>query len=354
LRLAFLGTPEVAARTLRALYGAGHDLRLVVTRRDARRGRGSELLPSPVKAVATELGLPVAHTPDAVIGSGAELGVVVAYGRMIRGNVLAEVPMVNVHFSLLPRWRGAAPVERAILAGDAETGVCLMKLDEGLDTGPVFARRSVEIRPEETAGELRSRLADLGTKMLLEVLAEGLPEPVPQAGEATYAAKLDPVDLHLDFTLPAEVCLRVVRVGRAWTTWRGRRLIVHRARLVRAGVAGADLVPAGERVPAELVPGERVPAELVPGERVPAELVPGERVPSELAGGAPAQLVPGANLPAERVPAELAAGELVGDFVGTGDGTLQLLVVQPEGKAAMPAGEWLRGARPKPGERLGA
>jgi methionyl-tRNA formyltransferase len=285
----------------------------------------------------------VAHTPEAVIGSGAELGVVVAYGRIIRGNVLAEVPMVNVHFSLLPRWRGAAPVERAILAGDGETGVCLMKLDEGLDTGPVFARRSVEIRPEETAGELRSRLADLGTEMLLEVLAEGLPEPVPQAGEATYAAKLDPAELHLDFTLPAEACLRVIRVGRAWTTWRGRRLIVHRARLVRAGVAGAGLVPAGG-----------TPAQLVAGERVPAELVPGERVPSDLAGGTPAQLVAGENLPAERVPAELAAGELAGDFVGTGDGTLQLLVVQPEGKAAMPAGEWLRGARPKPGERLGA
>ena len=293
--------------------------------------------------MATELGLPVAHTPEAVIGSGAELGVVVAYGRIIRGNVLAEVPMVNVHFSLLPRWRGAAPVERAILAGDGETGVCLMKLDEGLDTGPVFARRSVEIRPEETAGELRSRLADLGTEMLLEVLAEGLPEPVPQAGEATYAAKLDPAELHLDFTLPAEACLRVIRVGRAWTTWRGRRLIVHRARLVRAGVAGAGLVPAGG-----------TPAQLVAGERVPAELVPGERVPSDLAGGTPAQLVAGENLPAERVPAELAAGELAGDFVGTGDGTLQLLVVQPEGKAAMPAGEWLRGARPKPGERLGA
>ena len=293
--------------------------------------------------MATELGLPVAHTPEAVIGSGAELGVVVAYGRIIRGNVLAEVPMVNVHFSLLPRWRGAAPVERAILAGDGETGVCLMKLDEGLDTGPVFARRSVEIRPEETAGELRSRLADLGTEMLLEVLAEGLPEPVPQAGEATYAAKLDPAELHLDFTLPAEACLRVIRVGRAWTTWRGRRLIVHRARLVRAGVAGAGLVPAGG-----------TPAQLVAGERVPAELVPGERVPSDLAGGTPAQLVAGENLPAERVPAELAAVELAGDFVGTGDGTLQLLVVQPEGKAAMPAGEWLRGARPKPGERLGA
>ncbi len=311
MRLAFLGTPEVAARTLRALYDAGHDVRVVVTRRDARRGRGSELLPSPVKTVANELGLPVAHTTDAVIGSGAELGVVVAYGRIIRANVLAELPMVNVHFSLLPRWRGAAPVERAILAGDAETGVCLMKLDEGLDTGPVFAHRSVEIGPEETAGELRSRLAELGTEMLLEVLAEGLPEPVPQAGEATYAAKLDPAELHLDFTLPAEACLRVVRVGRAWTTWRGRRLIVHRARLVRAG---ADLVAAE---------------------------------------GTPADRVPGDNLPAQRVPGELAPGELAGDFVGTGGGTLQLLVVQPEGKAAMPAGEWPRGARAKPGECLG-
>ena len=339
MRLAFLGTPDVAARTLRALHGAGHDVRVVVTRRDARRGRGSDLLPSPVKAVAEELGLPVAHTPDAVIGSGAELAVVVAYGRIIKANVLAELPMVNVHFSLLPRWRGAAPVERAVLAGDTETGVCLMKLDEGLDTGPVFARRAVEIGPEETAGELRSRLAELGTEMLLEALAEGLPEPVPQAGEATYAAKLDPAELHLDFSLPAEVCLRVVRVGRAWTTWRGRRLIVHRARLVRAGRAGGDLVPAG----GDLVPagGDLVPAggDLVPGG---GDLV--------LAGGT---VGAGENLPAERVPGELAPGELAGDFVGTGDGVLQLLAVQPEGKASMPAGEWLRGARAKPGERLG-
>ena len=294
MQLAFLGTPPVAAATLRSVIGAGHDVRVVVTRRDARRGRGGELGPSPVKIAAAEFGLPVSYDAAAVVGSGAELGVVVAYGRIIKPDVLEKVPMVNVHFSLLPRWRGAAPVERAVLAGDAETGVCLMKLEEGLDTGPVFARRAVDIGPEETVAELRGRLGDLGTEMLLGALSQGFPEPVAQVGEPTYANKIDPSELCLDFELPAEVCLRSVRVGRAWTTWRGRRLIVQRARLVDRGSGG----------------------------------------------GAPATV--------------LAPGELAGDLVGTGVGMVRLLVVQPEGKAPMAAPDWLRGARPMPGDRLGA
>src|SRR5207302_6690123 len=122
------------------------------------RGRGSALAPSPVKAAATELGVGVTDQVDDVIDSGAELGVVVAFGRLIKPHVLAALPMVNVHFSLLPRWRGAAPLERAILAGDTETGVCLMGLEEGLDTGPVYECVPVGIGPEETADELRGRL----------------------------------------------------------------------------------------------------------------------------------------------------------------------------------------------------
>lgn len=286
----------MSAGTLRAIVDAGHDVRVVVTRRDARRGRGGEPGPSPVKVAATGLGLLVAYQPAAVVTSGAELGVVVAYGRIIKPDVLAEVPMVNIHFSLLPRWRGAAPVERAMLAGDAVTGVCLMKLEEGLDTGPVFARRAVEIGPEETADDLRRRLGGLGTAMLLEVLANGFPEPLPQVGEPTYAAKIDPSELRLDFNLAAEMCMRPIRIGRAWTTWRGRRLIVHEARPAAAEGRG------------------------------------------EAAGAA----------------AGLGPGELAGDLVGTGSGALRLLVVQPEGKAPMSAPEWLRGARPGPAERLGA
>src|SRR5205085_5491799 len=141
MKLAFLGTPEIAVPPLRALVADGHDVRLAVTRADKRRGRGGHLMPSPVKVAAQDLGLPVTDRVDDAIDAGADLGVVVAYGRLIKPHVLAALPMVNIHFSLLPRWRGAAPLERAILAGDSETGVCLMQLEEGLDTGPVYGCR---------------------------------------------------------------------------------------------------------------------------------------------------------------------------------------------------------------------
>ena len=154
----FLGTPEMAVPPLRALVDAGHEVVLVVTRADRRRGRGSALTPSPVKAAATRA-RPPGHRrhrrPRSAID--AELGVVVAYGRIIKPHVLAALPMVNVHFSLLPRWRGAAPVERALLAGDDVTGVCIMDVEEGLDTGGVYARREVPIGPTTTADELRAR-----------------------------------------------------------------------------------------------------------------------------------------------------------------------------------------------------
>jgi methionyl-tRNA formyltransferase len=232
VKLAFLGTPEVAAGTLRALVEAGQDVMVVVTRADTRRGRGPVPSPSPVKAAALELGVPVVHKPAEIVGYGPELGVVVAYGRLIKPDVLAKVPMVNVHFSLLPRWRGAAPVERAILAGDSETGVCLMQLEEGLDTGPVYARATTPIGEEETSEELRGRLAAMGTEVLLRSLAEGLPAPVPQVGEPTYADKVGPAELKLDFSLPAEVVNRSVRIGRAWTTFRGKRLLVWKAQVL--------------------------------------------------------------------------------------------------------------------------
>jgi methionyl-tRNA formyltransferase len=285
VKLAFLGTPEVAAGTLRALVGAGYDVGLVVTRLDTRRGRGPGQSPSPVKEAALALGLAVSHRPADVTASGAELGVVVAFGRLIRPEVLAMVPMLNVHFSLLPRWRGAAPVERAILAGDAETGVCLMALEEGLDTGPVYDRAVTPIGRDETADGLRRRLGEMGNELLLARLSAGLGEPQPQTGEATYAAKLGPGDLHLDFSQAAEACNRQVRVGRAWTTWRARRLLVHRA-----------------------------------------------------------CVLPGAG--------ELLPGEIRGNRVGTGEGALELVIVQPEGKPAMSGADWARGARPRPGERL--
>ncbi|MGH9302613.1 MAG: methionyl-tRNA formyltransferase, partial [Acidimicrobiales bacterium] len=167
-RLVYLGTPEVAVGPLRALVESGHDIGLVVTGEDKRRGRGRLETANPVKQAAKQLGLEVSHRVSDVTTVGAELGVVVAFGALIKPDVLAQVPMINLHFSLLPRWRGAAPVERAILAGDIETGVCLMAVEEGLDTGGVYARRTVVVEEGETAHRLRSRLARLGAEMLVE------------------------------------------------------------------------------------------------------------------------------------------------------------------------------------------
>jgi methionyl-tRNA formyltransferase len=235
VRIVYLGTPAMAVPPLRALHAAGHDIALVVTRADAKRGRGGELSPSPVKAAAVQLGLAVSHTVDDVMHVGAELGVVVAYGRLIKPHVLDAVPMVNVHFSLLPRWRGAAPVERALLAGDSETGVCLMQLEEGLDTGPVHARVTVAIDDATTGDALRAQLVEIGTAMLVEALADPatkLSAPIMQEGEATYAAKLTPDDSLIDWSGDAAAELRKVRLGAAWTTVGGKRLKVHDARIV--------------------------------------------------------------------------------------------------------------------------
>lgn len=217
---------------LRALVAAGHDIALVVTRPDKKRGRGGSLMPSPVKAAAQELGLPVTSRVDDLLDLGAELGVVVAYGRLIKPHVLDVLPMVNLHFSLLPRWRGAAPVERAILAGDPVTGVCVMALEEGLDTGPVYACEERAIGDEETLEEVRTALTDIGTRILVDLLARGLPEPAPQQGEPTYAAKIEPDEHHLDWSRPAVELHRVIRLGQAWTTFRARRLRILRARVV--------------------------------------------------------------------------------------------------------------------------
>jgi methionyl-tRNA formyltransferase len=200
--------------------------------------------------------------------------------------------MVNLHFSLLPRWRGAAPVERAILAGDRETGVCLMKVEEGLDTGPVYAARTVPLDDDITLAALRHELVDVASALVVESLAGGvgaLPDPVPQTGDVTLAEKITTEDLHLDWTRPAVELRRVVRLGRAWTTFRGKRLTVLATR-----------------------PGPN-------GSRANA--------------GPP--------------------GSLDGPVVATGEGSLVLERVQPESRSPMSADEWLRGVRPAAGERLG-
>jgi methionyl-tRNA formyltransferase len=227
----------MAVPTLRAIVEAGHDVALVVSAADKRRGRGGALVPSPVKAAAMELGLPVTHRIDDVLDLDppAELGVVVAFGRLIKPHVLAELRMINVHFSLLPRWRGAAPVERAILEGDEVTGVSVMDVEEGLDTGAVYRREEVAIGIDTTADELRTLLVDVGTRLVLDALDNGLEGPDPQLGEPVYARKIDPDELHLDWTSPAIDVHRLVRLGGAWTTYRGRRLKIWRTSLQPTG-----------------------------------------------------------------------------------------------------------------------
>jgi methionyl-tRNA formyltransferase len=294
-RLVFLGTPDAGVEPLRTLVGSGHDVALVVSRPDKRRGRGSALVPSPVKSAALELGLPVTDSLGDLVDAGAELGVVVAYGRIIPVSVLHRLPMVNLHFSLLPRWRGAAPVERAILEDDAETGVCLMAVEAGLDTGGIYAVATTTIGTEETVEELRSRLVTLGCGLLEEHLGRGLaglPLPRDQVGTPSYAEKILPAELELQWQQPAAQLRRVIRVGRAWTTFRGRRL----------GVLTAAAVPEDSRVQASGPPGQL-------------------RGVDATAGSASA---------------------------------LRLVTVQPEGRRPMAAADWIRGVRPEPDERLGA
>ena len=277
-RLAFLGTPVIAVPSLEALVDAGHEIVLVVSRPDARRGRGKGLTPSPVKEAALRLGLPVTDQLDEVAHCGAELGVVVAYGRIIPTALLEEVPMVNIHFSLLPRWRGAAPLERAILSGDEETGVCLMAVAPELDTGGIFAVERTPIE-DKTLAELQAELAERGASLLVSSLADGvgsLGHPEDQSGEVTYAAKISPAEHELSVDGSREAALRAIRLGRAYTTLGAKRVRILEAR--RASEA-----------------------------------------------------------------ASRPAGTLDGVPLWLADGGIELVVVQPESRSAMPAQDWRRG-----------
>lgn len=242
----------MAVPTLDALVAARYDVAMVVTGPDARRRRRGEPEPSPVKAAALAHGIAVTHDLGDVTTVGADLGVVVAYGRIIPTSVLDVLPMVNLHFSLLPRWRGAAPVERALLAGDTETGVCIMDVVAALDEGDVFATATVPITTESTLDSLRAELVDTGTALLLDGLRNGFGPPTPQAGASTYAHKIDRGELEIDFAGPAEAVRRAVAVGDAWTTWRGKRLKIHRVHLgevsdVPPGTLQDTAVAAGDR-----------------------------------------------------------------------------------------------------------
>ena len=253
MKLIFAGTPEFAATALAALLAAGHEVPLVLTQPDRPAGRGMALHASAVKKVALAHAIPL-HQPErlrdpathepirAACAAGAEIMVVAAYGLILPQAVL-DIPRrggINIHASLLPRWRGAAPIHRAIEAGDAQTGVTIMQMEAGLDTGPMLLSTSIPITPQDTTGSLHDRLADLGGRLIVDALAgiDGLaPVPQPEAG-ITYANKITRDEAQLDWTLPAAVLERKLRAfnpfpgavatlaGEPVKLWRGEAVAV--------------------------------------------------------------------------------------------------------------------------------
>ncbi|MDP8960877.1 MAG: methionyl-tRNA formyltransferase [Actinomycetota bacterium] len=305
VRIAFLGTPDAAVPSLRTLALAGDvEVAAVVTNPDRPRGRSRRPVPPPVKVAAAELDLPVwqparpAEIASELCALTLDAAAVVAYGALLPPSVLAAVRrgFVNLHFSLLPRWRGAAPVQHAVRAGDRVSGVTTFVLDEGMDTGPVLDQLKVGIGPEETAGELLARLAELGAPVLLHSLrrlAAG-EQPVSQPAEGgTLAPKISPEDVAIDWDASALEIVRLVRsanpVPGAHTSFRGRRLKVWRARVAHP----------------------------------------------------------------EGPPGRVAGVDSDGPVVGTGEGAVVLTELQPEGRPRMPGVAFIRGYRPEPGERLG-
>jgi methionyl-tRNA formyltransferase len=298
LRVVYLGTSEFAVAVLRRLAASPHRPALVVTPPDRPKGRGRNLGPPPAALAARELGIDV-HQTDRVSGresverlraAGAAVGVVCAFGQLIREPLLSELELLNVHPSLVPRWRGAAPIERAIMAGDAETGVTIMRVEAGLDSGPVALTERTPIEPAEDHGTLSARLAQLGGELIVRALdlrAAGELEFTDQdESRATYAAKIDPSERRLDPALPAVELERTVRA-----------LTPH---------IGAYL---------ELDGGQRL--------------------------GVRAAVVEEGALPPGRLAAD--DGAL---WLGSREGVLRILVVQPPGKRPMPADAYLRGHPP--------
>ena len=249
MRIIFMGTPDFSVPVLAALLDAGHDVVAVYSQPPRPAGRGKKDRPSPVQAKAEALGLPVRH-PVSLKGEaeqaefaafGADIAVVVAYG-LILPQVILDAPKygcLNIHASLLPRWRGAAPIHRAIMAGDAQTGVCIMQMEAGLDTGPVLMRESVDIGAEETTGQLHDRLSQTGAALIVRALADYatlLPQVQPEAG-VTYAAKIDKAEARVDWTRSA---VEVDRLIRGLSPFPGTWLMVGEERVKLLGSRLAD------------------------------------------------------------------------------------------------------------------
>jgi methionyl-tRNA formyltransferase len=267
MRLVFCGTPDFAVPALDALIAAGHDIRAVYTQPDRPAGRGRGLQASPVAQRSAALQLPLRQppkfTPEVVEGLrelAVDAMVVVAYGLILPAGALAAPRLggFNIHASLLPRWRGAAPIQRAVLAGDAESGITIMRMDEGLDTGPMLLREAVPIGPSMTAGELHDALAPLGARLMvraLEQLAAGTARETPQPADGvTYAKKITKEEARLDWTLPAAELAHRVRgynpAPMAWSELARERVRVLRAHTDRArpGAAPGTVLSADAEV----------------------------------------------------------------------------------------------------------
>lgn len=310
MRLVFAGTPEVALPSLDALVASSHEVVAVVTRPDARAGRGRTLHPSPVRRRAEEHGIEVL-TPERprdedFLARLREIAPdacpVVAYGALVP-QVALDIPVhgwVNLHFSLLPAWRGAAPVQHAVMAGDEVTGASTFRLEAGLDTGPVYGVMTERVRPTDTAGDLLARLAEGGAGLLvatMDGIADGSLTPVPQPADGvSLAPKIEVADAEVRWERPATAVDRLVRgctpAPGAWTTFRGERLKL-------SPLTVDDAYAEGPLAPGQLAAGKR---------------------------------------------------EV---HVGTGSGVVRLGAVRPHGKKEMAAADWARGVRIEAGERLG-
>ncbi len=259
MRIVFMGTPDFSVPVLDALVDAGHEIACVYCQPPRPAGRGKKDRPTPVHARADALGLPVRHPvslkPEdeqaAFAQLQADVAVVVAYGLILPQAIL-DAPTrgcLNIHASLLPRWRGAAPIHRAILSGDRQTGVCIMQMDAGLDTGPVLQRAVIEIGPQETTAGLHDRLSVLGAREIIDVIAKLdtlTPEPQPDDG-VTYAAKIEKSEARIDWTQPAETVDRLIRglspFPGAWTMQNDTRIKLVASRLSDgSGPPGSVLV----------------------------------------------------------------------------------------------------------------
>jgi len=330
MKIAYAGTPEFARVALAALVEAGHEVVLVLTQPDRPAGRGLKLQLSPVKQYAQARGLPLAqpkslrldgkHPQDAAAAQAAlqsaapEVMVVAAYGLILPAWTLAlpRHGCLNIHGSLLPRWRGAAPIQRAIEAGDTRTGITLMQMDAGLDTGDMCLSLALDIDPEDSSATLFERLAVAGAELVVQGLADlqagRLPRQPQPAEGVSYAHKIDKTEAAVDWTRPAAEIERRLRAFDPFP--------------------GASAVVEGQAL--KLWRGRVVSANAMSAKAVPAPVLPAHSLPTP---AAPAQDIPGTRL-------DMGEGRLV---LACGEGALELLQVQPAGGRRMAAADWLRG-----------